>query len=204
MSMSKRIMLDPGFRSFVPAGTGNAAVLAREEKQQQPDLEAIKKQAFADGQASARNEVAALRDRQAEFLQRLSVELDEYFGNLERYLNEQTAEMALALAEVILRHALPDRDMMKNVLKEVVGRISDSENVKIRANPEDMALLKDGLTEADMGPVAGRVDFVPDSTLGSGDMLVENGFGCYDATIKARTEIMREELKVKLGKTYAN
>jgi flagellar biosynthesis/type III secretory pathway protein FliH len=205
MSLSRPIPVASGLFRLVPGAKGGVAFVTpapAAPRRQGPDLEAIRREAFAAGQAQARAELEALATGQRERARRLETGLEAYLDRLERHLNEQSLELGLRLAEVLLRHSLPDRDMLRTVMAEALEPVADARRVKVRLHPDDAAVFDggNGLPPS----LSGRLDLVPDPGLAPGDVVMENGFGLLDARISERLDLLRTRLKERFRESHAD
>lgn len=204
MSLSKSIMLDSHFARLV-VKAGALASIREEAESRTPavDVEAIRREAFAAGEARARAALAELDRKRSERWQALERQLETYLDVVEKKVGEQVVNLGVQLAEAILRHQLPDREMLKDILRETLGRITDMEGIKVRMRPEEAELLREMLEEPGFSSLAGRIVILPDASLEPGDILIENGFGCFDARMSQRLELLKARLAERREKTYA-
>ncbi len=158
-------------------------------KPRAPDFEAIRREAFAAGQARARAECEAKSASVGEWMRAFEARFDAYLERLERHLNEQSLELAVRLAETLLRHSMPDHEMLRSVMAETLEPIASSGRVKVRMHPDDAAIFAG--SEKLPPSLAGRIELAPDSSLGRGDMMMEDGFGLLDARLSERIALLR-------------
>lgn len=181
-----------------------------------PDPEAIKRAARAQAQVEyderlkqARAQLeqeftaklaAARRDDQARLAARLA-ELDGFLEQLKRQIAAELVPRALQLAEIVLRHELPDRAMLADLLQKTLEPISDLQGARVRMHPGDHELL---VTRDGTGPAyAGRVDIVADPALKPGDLVVESRNGIFDGRLETRIGMLRDLLQKQVGNRYA-
>ncbi len=206
MSLSKNISMAAAPFRLVPGTKGgvsfvNAAPSAPQPKPG-PDIDAVKRDAFAAGQAKAKSEFEALNRSRQERIQKFEAGLEAYLDRFERQLHEQSLELGLRLAEILVRHALPDREMIKSVMTEALEPVAGDTRVKVRLNPVDADDLAAGAGLEHS--LAGRVDIVPDKALEPGDVVMEDGFGLLDARINQRLDLLRTQLKERFRGIHAD
>lgn len=149
----------------------------------QQEIEAVRKSTRAEMEKKMAEELAALQKRQQENWQRLNEELGRTLKQLESDIRHQLIEMSVRISEIILCHKLPDADMMRRVLDEVLSPISDLQGVRVRMAPGALAALS-GRTDA--SPLHPGLECVEDGDLKPGDIVVESRNGIFDGRLKAR------------------
>jgi len=205
-SNSASLLMDPRFCRFVASTPPGAKPTVRipEPKPAGPDLDALKKEAYTAGLLQGRRETATLRQEQERRWAQTVQTLSTWQDNVERSLTAQTLDLALRMAEVVVRHSLPDSAMIRSVLQGVFERITDAKGVSLRVHPDEAAALNEALKQPDLAAMAGRVTAVTDPSLAPGDVMVENGFGCFDARLEQRFDLLRQQLSEHYRKTHEN
>jgi flagellar assembly protein FliH len=166
---------------------GNAAMPTARE------LEALHKQAWAEGYESGRAEgQAAGEKRAAELVRERLARLDGILHELGAPLATLDAELVEAVAELALliaRHLV--RRELKAAPGEVVGVVREtmrhlplaSRGIMLRLNPEDVDLVRSALGLGD-DVTAWRLE--PDPLITRGGCLVESASSRIDATVESR------------------
>jgi flagellar biosynthesis/type III secretory pathway protein FliH len=199
--MSKSILLSQAITGFVPAGTRMASA------PQQPavDVEKIRREANAQAQAAVRAEVDKHRSEQAEKCRRCGSQFDEFLDHMKVEIADQVISLAVKLTEVILRHEIPDRQMLFDVIRETLEPVSDLQGAKVRLHPADAASLLKARAESSAPMiVSDRVELVADSSLAPGDMMIESRNGTFDARLSQRLGLLEEKLLERRRRSHAN
>ena len=141
---------------------------------------------------------AAQKERYEALLQGCSAQFDGVIGELRREIQDKVVDLSIQLAEVIVRHELPDQEMVRQLIKKTLDPISDLQGARVRICPADRELLGD-LGEGLEG-VQGAVEFVDDPKLGRGDVMVESRNGIFDARLVERIKLLKETLYERSGR----
>lgn len=208
MSLYKSLVLDPSVCRIVSVGRARVAVAAPVAappvpEQRGPDLDAIRREAYAAGEAKTRQELSVVSQQQTQRWEQFQAKLDAYLDGVELQVNEQTVNLALKVAELIVRHTLPDEAMIRSLVRESLDRITDLDGIKVRMYPQDIEMIR-GASGADASGKVNRVELVPDMALQPGDIVVENGFGYFDARVSQRLEMLKDQLVDRVRKAHAD
>jgi flagellar biosynthesis/type III secretory pathway protein FliH len=152
-----------------------------------------------------RGEIAQERARQQSRCRKCETQLDECMRGMRSEIEVQVVEMGLKLAEIILRHQLPDREMLEKLIRETLDPMSDLRGVRIRVSPSEATGLKDSSKAASLCPsLSEQVEIVADGTLLNGDMLIESRNGIFNARLKERLSLLNEKLTERMKHSNAN
>jgi flagellar biosynthesis/type III secretory pathway protein FliH len=117
----------------------------------------------------------------------------------------QVVNMGLRLAEVVLRHQLPDRAMLENLIRETLNPISDLRGVRVRVSAAELAALKNPApAELPKPPFLDQVEVVADPILSDGDLMIESRNGIFDARLSERLVVLADKLKERMKNSDAN
>lgn len=116
--------------------------------------------------------------------------IDGFLDDFEARATGQIVELAVRVAEAVVRRNLPDVDMLKSVIRETLDPIMDLHGVRVRLSSHDADLLA-GSAPTGME----RVEVVRDAGLDSGDVIVESRNGYFDATLSERLSLLGQHLK---------
>jgi flagellar biosynthesis/type III secretory pathway protein FliH len=146
-------------------------------------------------------ETGRMRERYSQCSSRVDVLLER----LRRQAAVDVAELALGLAEVVVKHQLPDREMVAGLIRQTLSPLGGAQNVRVRLNPSDALLFQSG--EVGGGVPAGvlppGVEIVRDPALVCGDIVVENGSGVFDGRLETRMSLLAERLRSRVGGCHA-
>lgn len=170
-----------------------AARLKREEEQIQHkrELAEVRARTTAEMEQKLTQELAALRAKQQESWKRLNEELGRTLQQLESDIRRQLIEMSVRISEIILCHKLPDADMIRRVLEEVLSPISDLQGVRVRMAPGTLEALTGQQDTPQLHP---GLECVEDSELKPGDVIVESRNGIFDGRLRSRLGELAEAL----------
>ena len=200
--MSNSILLSQAaITGFVPAGTRKAAAY----EPSSVDVEQIRLEANAQAQAAVRVEVDRSRLDQSEKCRRCGRQFDDFLDHMKVEISDQVISLSVKLTEVILRHEIPDRQMLFDVIRETLEPVSDLQGAKVRLHPADAASLLKARSDASTPMiVSDRVELVADSSLAPGDMMIESRNGTFDARLSQRLGLLEEKLLERRRRNHAN
>jgi flagellar assembly protein FliH len=143
---------------------------------------------WRDGQEAARRE---LRDAVA-CCERLASTLLEVREEMARRMQAPLVELALTVAEVILRRSVQeDRELAVRLARELLERCGASREVLLKVHPRDAEAVRQAL-EARQG--SGHLRVVTDPTVEPGGVIVWDGGVGWDGQPTAMLEWIRENL----------
>ncbi len=111
---------------------------------------------------------------------------------------ENVIQLARLLAERILRHELSAHPTsLIRLAEQCIAETSGSSSVLIRANPEDIRVIREPLEALTNGRVS--LELLPDPELVRGDLHVESDIGTLDARLGTQlanlAEVLRDSLR---------
>jgi flagellar biosynthesis/type III secretory pathway protein FliH len=170
-----------------------------------PDLEKIRKDAAAKAQADCRARIEKLQVEQADRCRRCGCQFDDFIGRMKAEITDEVIGLAVRLAEVLLRHELPDCRMLCSIIRETLEPVSDLQGAKVRMHPDDAESVRRMRVEAATPMIiSDRVEIVSDSSLSLGDMLIESRNGLFDARLNQRLSLLEERLRERRRSNHAN
>jgi flagellar biosynthesis/type III secretory pathway protein FliH len=119
---------------------------------------------------------------------------EEFAAATERAAVRELTALSLRLAEVILRHQLPDREMIQDVIRRTLAPLYDMQGVRVRLSPADARALASEQAEGRATDLAGGIEIVADAALAPGDVTVETPGGHFNARISERLKLLDEQL----------
>ena len=135
-------------------------------------------------------------------MQGLWAAMEESFGefqkDLEAKVSRELIDLSIRIAEVIVRRELPDRSMIRDIVKETLEPLTDFQGAKVSLSPSEAAGLKESVGEKNSQDKLSWLEIVADESLGQGDVVVESRNGCFDARVTERLEILKERLMDRL------
>lgn len=118
-------------------------------------------------------------------LDALFATFEQAFAQLESHMADTLAASAVALAREVVRDELVARpERVASVAAEAVSALLDSaRHVRIHVHPDDLALVRDGITET---LAAREARLIADHAVTRGGCVVQSTAGQVDASIERR------------------
>ncbi|WP_281985297.1 flagellar assembly protein FliH [Azonexus hydrophilus] len=151
---------------------------------------------YEEGLQAAAAAMQTARDEEIARLRALIENFQQSLGELDQAVGEQTLDLALEVASLVLGSTLAiRRDLLLPIVREALQALPlHHGNLALHANPEDLEALRAGLVE--LGP-PGSINLVPDSTLSPGGCLLKAGHSEIDATLETRWKRVLEAIGVE-------
>jgi len=161
------------------------------------DLETIEQQAREEGfECGYREGMEAGRQAQAsrvEYLEQIMQTLTRPLADLDRQVEADLVELAIAIARQLLRgeyETAPER--VATVVRDAIGMLpAASRVVRLQLHPEDAALVRELVQ---LPESAHDWQIIEDPTVSRGGCLVDSETVRVDATVEARLEATLETL----------
>ena len=173
---------------------GSAEITAKKEAAELKDKlerDRIRREAEAVAEQKMRVELDAIRREQSRLWTRLNEEFATTLKQLESDIQRQLIEMTVRTTEILLCHALPDADMVRSIMTEVLSPISDLHGVRVRVARDTLHLLTG---DPDSPPLHPGIECVEDPELKPGDVVVESRNGIFDGRLQLRLDQLAEAL----------
>lgn len=162
-----------------------------------PDEEALR-QAFGRGVQEGR----ALE--RAELAAKALAEWAEFLAQFRAAAGEVVLELAVVVAERILRREIErDPDWVAQQAAECIGRLPPNGPLKLRLHPRDRERLLSLSPRPDWLSDEARLRLVADTSLSTGECVVESERGRVDGRRAASLEAAREVLRDVLAQSLA-
>ena len=157
------------------------------------DYEAVKAEARSEGFQQGYDEGRRLAaEEQKDTTIRLGALLHDIVADNEgfvRGMETDIVELVLAVAEkVVGREARTDPQIIVSVVRSALNEIHDASEVRIRAHPDDVAILEPRWQEMLPRRVAERSELLADELVERGGVVVETQIGYVDSQIKTRLQ----------------
>lgn len=176
------------------AESSAARTVLEVETRRQQILDELKQQGYSEGyqegRAQADEEGAKIINEATESLNQMAGALRESAKENE----EKLLKLAIGIAEKILHDEIAVRPetVLRN-LEEAIAKVSDLEEVIIKVNPEDLAMVQ---TQEDAFrdrlKSVRKVEFTSSPKIQKGGVLIETGSGTVDAQIKTQLSVIYE------------
>jgi flagellar biosynthesis/type III secretory pathway protein FliH len=202
--MSSSLFLDPGVLAFIPASEV-AHTTFQEPQIDRYEIESeIRAELEQDYQSRLDREIATCRAQErAHFdqaLKQCAAGFDGCITTLRKEIQNNVVDLSIRLAEVIVRHELPDRSMLHNVIVKTLEPVSDLQGATVRISSHDWTLFGSQLGSGDQLGVGSTVKFAEDPNLSAGDVIVESRNGIFDARLEERLKLLKEALHERSGR----
>ncbi|MCC7369078.1 MAG: hypothetical protein IT306_11685 [Chloroflexi bacterium] len=157
------------------------------------DYEAVKAAAWNEGFQRGYQEGTSLAaEEQKDTTIRLGALLHDIVADTEgfvRNLESEIVDLVLGVSEkVIGREARLDPQIVVNVVRSALNEIHDATEVRIRAHPDDVAILDLRWQEMLPRRVAERSELLADEAVERGGVVVETQIGYVDSQLKSRLQ----------------
>jgi len=154
------------------------------------------KEGYDAGRSEAAGEIAGEAIRLLQTLKGLNVELRNEEQRMIEEIEPRLVELAVQIAEKILRHELTqDAEAVRTTVTAALNKLTERDRVTIRANPADVALLKEfklDITESFDG--VREVNVVADEDIGRGGCMVETDMLRVNGDIAAQLKEIHQQL----------
>ncbi|MDF7808012.1 FliH/SctL family protein [Pontiellaceae bacterium B12219] len=204
--MSNTIFMNSNVLAFVPAAP-------EEETCSQPDqvdTAALERELRAELEAEYEERLerevsvrlAGERERFDRTLNQCTANFDRCIGTLRKEIQANVVDLSIRMAEVIVRHELPDRDMLHNLIVKTLEPVSDLQGALVRLSSSDWNLFGEQISNGDHLGVGSTVQFAEDPNLAAGDVIVESRNGIFDARLNERLKLLKETLHERSGRKH--
>jgi flagellar biosynthesis/type III secretory pathway protein FliH len=187
--------------SMAEAGSRAQSIVAAAEADAERIRSVARQQGYAEGFEAGRAEAHADLKPAFAALSDAVERLREHEAAAADAVEAQAAELAVQIAEKVVAGALevePERvlDVVRGALRAIVER----ERIVILVNPEDLAIVREG-----MGEIAGQlggiehVDVQEERRVARGGTVVRTTIGEVDARIATKLDRARVAVETQLG-----
>jgi flagellar assembly protein FliH len=148
--------------------------------------------AYAQGEKAGHEAGAKRADAMLRRMADTLKELEELRQTLIRQTERQVVQLALSIAQRILRREVDvDQELTCAMARVALDRLGDAASTRVRLNPDDHAAIT-----ASHGPAwAGRnVTIEADASINRGGCLIESPFGFVDASVEAQFKVIEQAL----------
>jgi flagellar biosynthesis/type III secretory pathway protein FliH len=125
--------------------------------------------------------------------------IDQVVNDLKAEIQHHVVDLSIRLAEVIIRHELPDGEMIRDLIVKTLEPVSDLQGALVRISSADMKLFGERVIKSGERGVGNTVEFAEDPNLQQGDVIVESRNGIFDARLNERLKLLKETLSKRMG-----
>jgi flagellar biosynthesis/type III secretory pathway protein FliH len=176
-------------------------IVARAEAEADRIRNEARHEGFAEGLVAGRDQLRSLAEPVVDSLSQAAIELRELQRQAAEMVERDAIVLAMEIAEKVVAGAIdvqPERvlDVVRGALRAIVER----ERIVIQVNPEDLAILREGLDEL-AGSLGGieHVEVQEERRVKRGGAVVRTSVGEIDANISTKLERAREAVEAELG-----
>ncbi|HEY9898021.1 MAG TPA: FliH/SctL family protein [Pantanalinema sp.] len=171
-----------------------AGVILEIETKREAMLADLRQQGYAEGYQEGRSQAD---EEGAKIVQDAMDSLNRMAGALREAVKqneEKLLKLAIGIAEKVLMDEIAVRpDTVLKTLDEAISKVSDLEEVTIKVNPEDMALVTEHEeTFRDRLKNVRKVEFQSSPKIQRGGVLIDTSSGSVDAQIKTQLSVIME------------
>ncbi|QBG47375.1 hypothetical protein EGM51_08215 [Verrucomicrobia bacterium S94] len=204
--MSNTIFMNSGVRAFIPSMPEEEPV----DSAEQVDTEALERELRAELEAEFEQKLereleirlSAERVRFDQALTQCISNFDQCIGTLRKEIGAQVVDLSMRMAEIIIRHELPDREMLHNLIVKTLEPVSDLQGALVRLSSSDWNLFGEQISKGDHLGVGSTVQFAEDPNLAAGDVIIESRNGIFDARLNERLKLLKETLHERSGRKH--
>lgn len=177
-------------------GRRSVAPAPQHQAQQQPlDVEAIKREAHAQGEAAgvaaARKKVEEILSRYGQAIERLTIASEALGAGAV----ETIVDMAMAVArEVIGRELMIDPEPVARAIEEALGEMGATRPITVRLGSTDLAFFK--ARRPDL--LNSGIELTEDNTLGIGGCVIEGAHRDVEASFEAHLDRIGDRIRRQL------
>ena len=129
--------------------------------------------------------------------------------NLEALLDSNSSRLIRlwqkTLSKILVKEVEFDKDSALRILKDLLSRASEKEDVRVYLNPGDIDYIEDKKKSlGDSIRSIRNIEFIPDDDVDPGSCLVETGLGVYDARWRTQLEQIGAEVEEVLTEGWEN
>jgi flagellar biosynthesis/type III secretory pathway protein FliH len=186
--------------SMAEAQTRAQAIVARAEAEAERIRNEARQQGFAEGMVAGRDQLRSLAEPVVEALSQAVDELRVLQASAADIVERDAVVLAMEIAEKVVAGALsvePERvlDVVRGALRAIVER----ERIVIQVNPEDLAIMREGLDEL-AGSLGGieHVEVQEERRVKRGGAVVRTSVGEIDANITTKLDRARVAVEEQL------
>ncbi len=206
--MSSSLVIDSNVLAFVPSSLDRAGYEQAEHSLSTYDAQQLENELRAELEAEYRQQLERelekrLEQERAHFDSVLSDSMagfDNMINSLRKDIQANVVDLSIRLSEVIVRHELPDREMLRNLIVKTLEPISDLQGAMVRLSSSDWKLFGEDISSGDHLGVGSTVKFAEDPNLVAGDVIVESRNGIFDARLNERLKLLKETLHERSGR----
>ncbi len=176
-------------------------IVARAEAEAERISNEARQQGFAEGMVAGRDQLRSTAEPIVDALSQAVAEVRDLQGAAADMVERDAVMLAMEIAEKVVAGAIavePERvmDVVRGALRAIVER----ERIVILVNPEDLAIMREGLDEL-AGSLGGieHVEVQEERRVKRGGAVVRTSVGEIDANITTKLERAREAVEEQLG-----
>lgn len=133
------------------------------------------------------------RAQSARLKQHFEKSLDQAMHRVDQRLDQEVGSLSVRLAEVLVRHTLPDGQMMQDIIRELMAGLRKDQDIRIRVHPTDLEKLQDK-------EGAGHGErWQADESLQVGDVIIETDSGYLDGRLDERVRLLKDALMDRIN-----
>jgi flagellar biosynthesis/type III secretory pathway protein FliH len=141
---------------------------------------------FGDGVSSEKIKIGTTLD----LLKNTLAELENLKTKTVQDYEKQIVRLSIAIAEKLIEKEVSiDKTIIHKLLGNILNKMEDKENIKVRINPADFEILNE--INDDLKDLKG-LKFIIDTSITEGGCLVESESGLIDARIENRLKMIED------------
>lgn len=151
------------------------------------------KEGMEQGKEQMQKEIALEIDAQKkqiiESIQKMNITADS-FDKVTKNLEKELVDAAIDIAKEVLSSEIKENSskIAYNLAKNLIDDVKGAMKIKIKANPQDCAYLKENIT------ANSAIEIIPDGAISKGGIIIESDAGNVDGTVMMRFNAIKKTI----------
>ena len=170
---------------------------SEEAKQPDADVESIRAEAYAQGEAAGKKKMRAELDSALKAFSQAAQELDNTRSEIFNRQSEDLVRLAVVVSEQVLNAELSlNEELVVSIVGKAMQSAFDSDEYHVRVHPEDVRIVQEHrpLLLANANGLR-QIHVHGDASISRGGCVVESNKGQVDATLESKLAEIQEQLK---------
>ena len=156
-------------------------------------LEEIYQSGYAQGLADGQQKNQAELQEQLTSLHALLFSIPNAIQENRQQLSQEIADIVLVIVQKLFIHQQHDKNTITQQIQHIISQLNNQQKLEIVLHPQDLALLKDGEIQLDVGFYK-HLSLIPDEALRLGGCIIRSPHGVFDASIERQIDKLKQVL----------
>ncbi len=108
-------------------------------------------------------------------------------------LQTEISDIVLLLAEQLFINQQQNKDLLTHQIAQILNQLNDKQTIEIALHPQDLALIKQGKINLDVGSCK-NLRLIPDDELRLGGCVIRSQHGVFNASIERQIDNLKQVL----------